>query len=105
MTVGGVTYVRVVDVIFSLDMYSQCCPDTAYRFTNSTMTDTSNSTDRSPEPITEPIGFSYDPLRGPTGKIEFTPRADGRFNRVEAVWTGCTWRETGLEIVRTIRPL
>lgn len=52
---------------------------------------------------TDAHGFVYEPVRGPKRKIAFEPRSDGRFDRVEAVWTGCAWRTTGSEIVATVR--
>ena len=67
------------------------------------MTDPNNSTDESPVTITDAKGFVYEPVRGPKRKIQFTPRSDGRFERVEAVWNGCCWRVTGREIVTTMR--
>ncbi len=45
--------------------------------------------------VADARGFVYEPLRGPKRKIEFEPRSDGGFVRVEAVWNGCQWREVG----------
>ena len=67
------------------------------------MTDFDNSTDSGNATPTDAKGFVYEPLRGPKRKIEFEPRSDGRFERVEAVWTGCIWRVTGREIVTAMR--
>jgi len=67
------------------------------------MTNFDNSTDSGNATITDAKGFVYEPLRGPKRKIEFKPRSDDRFERVEAVWTGCGWRVTGREIVTTMR--
>ncbi|EMA25730.1 hypothetical protein [Haloarcula argentinensis] len=35
--------------------------------------------------------------------VEFDPRSDGGFERIEAVWNGCQWRVTGREVVTTMR--
>lgn len=53
--------------------------------------------------VAEAKGFVYEPVRGPKRKIEFEPRSDGRFERIEAVWTGCTWRVTGREVLTSMR--
>jgi hypothetical protein len=55
--------------------------------------------------VADARGFVYEPLRGPKRKIEFEPRSDGTFMRVEAVWNGCGWRVTGREVVKSIRRL
>lgn len=67
------------------------------------MTDTDNSTGSGNASITDTTGFIYEPVRGSKRKIEFEPRSDNRFERVESVWTGCRWRITGREIVTKIR--
>ena len=51
----------------------------------------------------KPRGFVYDPLRGPKRRVEFRPRDDGEFVRIESVWTGCDWRPLGSERVATVR--
>ena len=53
--------------------------------------------------VADAHGFVYEPLRGPKRCVEFEPRLDGGFERVESVWTGCGWRETGREVVETVR--
>ncbi|WP_324666068.1 hypothetical protein [Haloarcula sediminis] len=53
--------------------------------------------------VADAKGFVYEPVRGPKRKIEFEPRSDGGFVRVEAVWNGCQWRVTGREVVTTMR--
>ncbi|MBO4249478.1 hypothetical protein IL252_16850 [Halomicrobium sp. IBSBa] len=53
--------------------------------------------------VAEGKGFVYEPVRGPKRKVEFEPRSDGGFERIEAVWTGCGWRVTGREVVTTMR--
>jgi hypothetical protein len=67
------------------------------------MTDPENPIDGSTVTLTDAKGFVYEPVRGPKRKIQFNPRSDGRFERVEAVWNGCRWRVTGREIVTTMR--
>jgi len=47
--------------------------------------------------------FVYEPVRGPRRKIEFEPQSDGGFVRIESVWNGCQWRETGREACTTVR--
>jgi len=44
-------------------------------------------------------------MRGTRRKVEFVLRDDGRFDRIEKVWTGCGWRVTGQEVVSLIRRL
>lgn len=51
----------------------------------------------------EADGFVYEPVRGPKRRIEYEPRSDGGFDRVESVWTGCRWRETARERLTTLR--
>ncbi|EMA13400.1 hypothetical protein [Haloarcula amylolytica] len=53
--------------------------------------------------VADANGFVYEPVRGPKRKIEFEPRSDGGFERIEAVWNGCQWRVTGREVVTTMR--
>jgi len=53
--------------------------------------------------VADANGFIYKPVRGPKRKIEFLPRSDGDFERIEAVWNGCQWRVTGREVVATFR--
>jgi len=67
------------------------------------MTDPDNSTDSRTVTLTDAKGFVYEPVRGPKRKLQFNPRSDGRFERIEAVWNGCRWRVTGREIVTTMR--
>ena len=69
------------------------------------MTDSDTSTDGSTVTLIDAKGFIYEPVHGPKRKIEFQPRSDDRFERVEAVWTGCRWRVTGREILQTRRPI
>jgi len=57
------------------------------------------------ETDTETFGHVYEPMRGTRRKVEFVPRDDGRFDRIEMVWTGCAWRVTGQERVSLIRRL
>lgn len=52
--------------------------------------------------VVDANGFIYEPLRGPQRKVEFEPRSDGGFERVEAVWTGCGWYMTARVAVRSI---
>ncbi|WP_276250569.1 hypothetical protein [Haloarcula rara] len=52
--------------------------------------------------VADARGFVYEPVRGPKRKVEFEPRSDGGFERVEAVWTGCTWRVTGREVITSM---
>ncbi|NLV08218.1 hypothetical protein GOC83_19030 [Haloarcula rubripromontorii] len=49
--------------------------------------------------VADANGFVYESVRGPKRKIEFEPRSDGGFERIEVVWNGCRWRVTGREIV------
>jgi hypothetical protein len=42
--------------------------------------------------VADAKGFMYEPVRGSKRKIEFEPRSDGGFERVEAVWNGCQCR-------------
>jgi hypothetical protein len=53
--------------------------------------------------VSDAHGFVYEPVRAPKRKVEFEPRSDGRFERVEAEWTGCRWRIVGREVVETVR--
>jgi len=53
--------------------------------------------------VAEAQGFVYEPMRGPKRRVEFEPRSDGSYLRIESVWTGCGWREKGRERVTTIR--
>jgi len=53
--------------------------------------------------VAEANGFVYTPAGGPKRKVEFEPGSDGHWERVEAVWTGCRWRETGREVVTDLR--
>ena len=48
-------------------------------------------------------GFIYQRAHCPKWKIEFKPRSDVGFERIEAVWNGCQWHVTGREVVRTMR--
>lgn len=43
-----------------------------------------------------------DPLRGPPERDRYEPRSDGRWVRVDEVWTGCTWRPRGRELVANV---
>jgi hypothetical protein len=47
--------------------------------------------------LSETNGFIYEPVRGSQRKIHFEECGDGGFYRIESVWTGCEWRETGRE--------
>ena len=51
-----------------------------------------------PEPR-EGATAEYTPAAGPRRRVRFEPRSDGTHWRIEDVWTGCTWRETGREPV------
>jgi hypothetical protein len=53
--------------------------------------------------VADARGFIYEPVRGPKRKVEFEPRSDGTFERIEAVWNGCRWRVTGREVVKSMR--
>ncbi|WP_367175811.1 hypothetical protein [Haloarcula rubripromontorii] len=53
--------------------------------------------------VADANGFVYEPVRGPKRKIEFEPRSDGGFERIEAVWNECQWQVTGREVVTTMR--
>jgi len=53
--------------------------------------------------VTDAKGFVYEPVRGPKRKIEFEPRSDDGFKRIDSVWNGSQWRVTGGEIVTTMR--
>ncbi|MFC6975661.1 hypothetical protein ACFQL1_14960 [Halomicroarcula sp. GCM10025709] len=55
-----------------------------------------------PETVADARGFVYEPARGPKRRVLYEPRSDGRFERIESVWTGCTWRPTGREIVENV---
>ncbi len=46
----------------------------------------------SSQSVAEAKGFVYEPVRGPKRKVEFKPRSDGGFERIEAVWNGCQSR-------------
>lgn len=52
--------------------------------------------------VTDARGFVYEPVRGPKRKVEFEPRSEGCFERIEAVWNDCRWRVTGREIVKSM---
>lgn len=54
-----------------------------------------------PEPA-EAITVRWDPARGPPRRVRFEPRSDGRWMRIESVWTGCKWRPTGREVVTDV---
>jgi len=54
------------------------------------------------ETVADARGFVYQPVRGPKRRVEFEPRSDGGFERIESVWTGCKWRPTGREIVQNV---
>jgi hypothetical protein len=55
------------------------------------------------ETVADANGFVYEPVRGSKRKIGIEPRSDGSFERIVAVWNGCQWRVTGLEVVTTMR--
>jgi hypothetical protein len=57
------------------------------------------------ESLTAPWGFVYHPASGPRRKVAFESRSDGTVERVESVWTGCSWRVTGREVVHGIQQL
>lgn len=44
----------------------------------------------------------YRPVRGPPRRVVFEPLSDGRIERTEAEWTGCTWRPVGREVVTRV---
>jgi hypothetical protein len=44
---------------------------------------------RNDQSVIKAKGFVYEPVRGPKRKVEFEPRSDDGFERIEAVWTGC----------------
>lgn len=48
-------------------------------------------------------GFVYEPIRGPKRRVEYEPRSDGTYQRVESVWTGGTWQPVGREVVKSMR--
>lgn len=41
----------------------------------------------------------YELACGPKRRVRFEPRSDGDWERIEGVWTGCSWRPTGREVV------
>lgn len=51
-----------------------------------------------PEPRDE-LTVEFTPARGPRRRVRFEPRVDGRHWRYTEVWTGCSWREEGRELV------
>lgn len=53
--------------------------------------------------VSDAHGFVYRPTRGPKRRVVFEPRSEGGWLRVEAEWNGCQWRETGREVVETVR--
>ncbi|MFC7077884.1 hypothetical protein [Haloarcula halophila] len=53
--------------------------------------------------VADAHGFVYQPVRGPKRRVEFEPRSDGRFERVESMWNGCRWKETGREALANVR--
>ena len=55
------------------------------------------------ETVADARGFVYEPIRGPKRRVEYEPRSDGTYERVESIWTGCTWRPVGREIVKSMR--
>jgi len=55
------------------------------------------------QPAAEARGFVYEPARGPKRKVEFEPQSDGSVVRIEPEWTGCVWREIGLEPCLSVR--
>lgn len=44
----------------------------------------------------------YEPARGPKRRVRFEPHSAGDWMRIAEVWTGCTWRPTGREVVRDL---
>lgn len=48
-------------------------------------------------------GFVFVPVRGPKRRIHFEPMSEGKYRRVESVWTGCEWREVGSEVCLSMR--
>lgn len=43
-----------------------------------------------------------DPVRGSPRRYRFEPRRDGDWTMVDEVWTGCTWRSRGREVMASI---
>jgi len=43
-----------------------------------------------------------DPVRGPPERDRYEPRSDGRWRRVDEVWTGCAWRPRGSAIIEAV---
>ena len=41
--------------------------------------------------VADARGFVNGPVDSLKQKIEFKPRSDGGFDRIEAVWNGCQW--------------
>ena len=53
--------------------------------------------------VSDAHGFVYEPTRGEKRRVKFVPRSDGTWLRIESEWNGCRWRETGREVVETVR--
>ena len=47
--------------------------------------------------------ITYESLYGTPRRVRFEPCDDGRYRRVELVWNGCRWRQTGSELVESMR--
>jgi hypothetical protein len=43
-----------------------------------------------------------DPATGPPERDRYEPREDGRWTRIDEVWSGCAWHGRGTEVVKSI---
>lgn len=52
--------------------------------------------------LTEQTTIRFDPVGGPRERLRFEPRPDGSWERIDEVWTGCSWRPRGRDTVESI---